>query len=421
MPWAGPPPVLDRPVLGTTAVGRRAPSRGTISLSGRETAVTARRCRRKGTIIKRELQGASDKAQEVTNSRPRVDGQGRVCRERAASRPGRDRRHPGWRLAASGRADVSGAVAELASQPAGPLLLWARFAACIALALWQASDAIFDFEQLPSKEKAGRKFQAGAQAVVYAGLALTFASFARGTGKDNRESTSDMTVTLMKAPGGVLLLLLIGAAVAITGIVYAIRGFRKSFEKCIRMPSSPSARKAVTGLGMAGYAAKGVALFADGSPGGRCHGHGPPPGINRARRRRSRACASSRSACICWQPWALGLICYGVYMVVRAKLARCRDPHQELQATGLTHGRRSYPRHGDDGHGLLLPVPHLHAADAGELQRGGTGDPDPAARASPSRRRRGLRRRHGPSPTARTSPPRAGSGRRPPVRCPRSS
>ena len=163
-----------------------------------------------------------------------------------------------------GRADVSGAVAELANQPAGPALLWVSFAGCIALALWQAGDAIFDFERLPTKHKAGKKLQAGAQAVVYAGLAFTLAAFARGAGQDNRESTSDFTVNLMKAPGGVLLLVLIGAAVAVVGVIYAVRGFKKSFEKHINPPSTPGGRKAITVLGMVGYVAKGVALFVTG-------------------------------------------------------------------------------------------------------------------------------------------------------------
>ena len=267
------------------------------------------------------MQGAADKAEAATNSRTlelmaragfAVSGLLHVLVGTIAI---------GLAVGKGGRADVSGAVAELASQPAGPLLLWVSFAACIALALWQASDAIFDYGNLPSKEKASRKFQAGAQAVVYAAFAFTFVSFARGSGKDNRESASDMTVTLMKAPGGVLLLVLIGAAVAITGIVYAVRGFRKSFEKRINLPSSPGARKGVRGLGIAGYVAKGVALFVTGllvviaavtaHPQESTGLDGALKGL------REQPFGVYLLAAV-----GLGLICYGVYMVVRAKLAR---------------------------------------------------------------------------------------------------
>jgi Domain of Unknown Function (DUF1206) len=278
-------------------------------------------CRRRGAIIKRELRSAAGKAEDVTNSKPlemlarggfAASGVLHILVGFIAFGLARGR---------GGRADVSGAVAELASQPAGPALLWVSFAGCIALALWQAGDAIFDFERLPTKHKAGKKLQAGAQAVVYAGLAFTLAAFARGAGQDNRESTSDFTVNLMKAPGGVLLLVLIGAAVAIVGVVYAVRGFRKSFEKHISPPSTPGGRKAITVVGMVGYVAKGVALFVTGllvviatvtvHPE---KSTGLDGGLRALRE----------------QPYGVyvlaavgaGLICYGVFTVVRARLAK---------------------------------------------------------------------------------------------------
>ncbi|MDR7083475.1 putative phage tail protein [Arthrobacter ginsengisoli] len=224
-------------------------------------------------------------------------------------------------MGGQGEADVSGAVEQLAGQPAGPLLLWTSFAACVALAIWQASDAIFDFEHLPAKKKLGKKAKAVLQAVVYAGLAITLYSFANGAGKDHTTSTSDLTASVMKAPGGYLLLLAIGAAVAITGIVYAIRGFRQSFAKHLRLPASPRARSAVTILGVVGYAAKGIALLlvgllviiatikvhpeeSTGLDGGLKALRDQPFGIYML-------------AAV-----GVGLICYGIFMMVRAKLAK---------------------------------------------------------------------------------------------------
>ncbi|MEN8584415.1 DUF1206 domain-containing protein [Burkholderia sp. RS01] len=278
-------------------------------------------CRRKGTIIKRELRSAADKAEDATNS-PALEMLARAGFAVSGVL------HfligtiaIGLATGKGGRADVSGAVGQLASQPFGPVLLWGSFAACVALALWQTSDAVFDFEHLPAKDKTAKKLKAALQAAVYAGLAFTMAAYARGAGQDNRESASDMTVTLLKAPGGVLLLVLIGAAVAITGIIYAIRGFKKSFEKHINMPGSANARTAVTALGVAGYVAKGVALFVTGLlvviASVTAHPEestGLDGGLKALRE----------------QPFGIyvlaavgvGLICYGVYMVVRAKLAR---------------------------------------------------------------------------------------------------
>ncbi|WP_264357472.1 DUF1206 domain-containing protein [Pseudarthrobacter sp. MM222] len=267
------------------------------------------------------MKGAADAAEDITNSRAlelvaragfAVSGILHLLIGLVAIR---------LAMGGQGEADVSGAVAQLASQPAGPALLWASFAACVALALWQASDAIFDFEHLPAKKKLGKKLKAALQAVVYAGLALTLASFANGAGKEHTASTSDLTVSVMKAPGGYALLVAIGAAVAVTGIIYAIRGFRQSFKKYLRLPSSERARTAVTALGVAGYAAKGIALLLTGvliivatvtaHPE---ESTGIDGGLKGLRE----------------QPYGVymlaavgaGLICYGVFMMVRAKLAK---------------------------------------------------------------------------------------------------
>lgn len=277
----------------------------------------------KETTIKRELRQAADAAEDVTNSRTLE-----LLARAGFAASGILHLLVGTiaiRLATGGggSADVSGAVAELASQPAGPILLWSSFAACAALALWQASDAIFDFNHLPTKKKAGKKLTAAAQALVFTGLALTLASFATGTGSsaDNRQSATDLTVTVIRAPGGVVLLVLVGAGVAITGVVYAIRGMRKSFEKHLKLPSSGAARTAVTALGVTGYVAKGVVLLLTGLL--------IVIATLREHPEESTGLDGGLKA-LRDQPFGIyvlagvgaGLICYGIYMVVRARLAR---------------------------------------------------------------------------------------------------
>ena len=221
----------------------------------------------------------------------------------------------------SGQADVSGAIQQLASQPAGPLLLWGSFASCVALAIWQTSDAVFDFEHLSRDKKITKKVRAGLQALVYAGLSVTLGSFAFGTRSDNSQSTSDLTVQIMSAPGGFLLLLLIGAGVAVAGIVYAIRGFRRSFLKYLRMPSHEHARTAVKATGLVGYAAKGVALFLAGLL--------IIMATIKVRPEESTGLDGGLKA-LREQPFGpymlaavgAGLICYGIFMAVRSKLAK---------------------------------------------------------------------------------------------------
>jgi hypothetical protein len=274
-----------------------------------------------GPIIKRELKGAADAAEEITNSRAlevvaragfAVSGMLHFLIGLVAIR---------LAMGGQGQADVSGAVEELASQPAGPLLLWSSFAACVALALWQTSDAVFDFEHLPAKKKLAKKLKAALQAVVYAGLAVTLVSFAIGVGKEHSRSTSDLSIAVMKAPGGYALLLAIGAAVAVTGIIYAIRGFRRSFIQYLRLPSPANSRMAVTVLGIVGYAAKGFVLLLAGlliiiatvkvHPEESTGLDGGLKGL------REQPFGVYMLAAV-----GIGLICYGVFMVVRAKLAK---------------------------------------------------------------------------------------------------
>jgi hypothetical protein len=276
-----------------------------------------------GTAIKRELRQAADTAEDVTNSRAlellaragfAASGVLHFLVGAIAIR---------LAMGGSGNADVSGAVSELASQPAGPFLLWSSFAACAALAVWQASDAVFDYNRLPTKEKAGKKAKAAAQAVVFAGLAVTLASFAMGTGSgsDNQQSASDLTVAVMKAPGGVALLVLVGLGMAVTGIIYAIRGIKKSFEKHLTLPVSPSARTAVTVLGVAGYVAKGIVLVLTGMlitiATLRAH-----PDESTGLDGGLRALRDQPFGVYLLAAVGAGLICYGMFMVVRARLAK---------------------------------------------------------------------------------------------------
>ncbi|MFJ6079398.1 DUF1206 domain-containing protein [Pseudarthrobacter sp. NPDC092419] len=278
---------------------------------------------RKGLVIKRELRQAANAAENVTNSRTvemlaragfAASGILHLLVGAIAIR---------LAMGGTGNADFSGAVAELSTQPAGPFLLWASFVACAALALWQAGDAVFDYNSLPGKKKAARKGKAAAQAVVYAGLALTLLSFAMGTGSgaDNQRSASDFTIRMVQAPGGVALLVLIGAGIAVAGVVYGIRGLRKSFEKHLVMPSDPRVRKAVRILGVTGYVAKGIVLLLAGLliVVATLQAH---PEDSTGLDGGLRALRDQPFGVYLLAAVGAGLVCYGVYMMVRARLAR---------------------------------------------------------------------------------------------------
>lgn len=293
-------------------------SRGRIRLSDSAAFVPAYKT---DQVIKKELKDAADTAEDASNSRALVIAAragfavsgllhvlvGSIALQLAMGR--------------GGQADAGGAMAQLASQQAGTLLLWSCFAACVALALWQTGEAVFSFGHLPTGKKIGKKLGAGGQAVVYAVLAVTLASFAIGAGKESAKSTSDLTVSVIQAPGGAVLLVVVGAAVAVAGVVFAVRGFRRSFEKDLRLPSPSRGRSLVTGLGVAGYIAKGIALLLVGlliiiatATAHPQESTGLDGGLKALRE----------------QPYGLymlaamgaGLACYGLYLMVKAKIAR---------------------------------------------------------------------------------------------------
>src|SRR3954454_21338714 len=52
-----------------------------------------------------------------------------------------------------GEAEPTGAIAQLADNPWGTLVMWVCVAACLGLALWQASEATLRARSLPRKER----------------------------------------------------------------------------------------------------------------------------------------------------------------------------------------------------------------------------------------------------------------------------
>lgn len=161
----------------------------------------------------------------------------------------------------SGEADQGGAISQLAAQPAGYALIWIGACACLALGLWEASGVVFGYRHAPARKRLGRKLAAAGRAIVFFALAASFASFALGNRKDSGESTSDASAQVMQMPGGPLLLVAVGAGIAIAGIVFAAKGVMRSFTKQLDLPAARLPRQAAVVLGAVGYVAKGIALF----------------------------------------------------------------------------------------------------------------------------------------------------------------
>ena len=86
----------------------------------------------------------------------------------------------------SGNADQSGALATLASQTGGAVMLWVGAVGLVALGLWRVAEAILGSHPGEQRTRAsddggvGDRLQAGALAVVYFAMAVSAARFALG-------------------------------------------------------------------------------------------------------------------------------------------------------------------------------------------------------------------------------------------------
>ena len=81
-----------------------------------------------------------------------------------------------------------------------------------------------------------------------------------GSGADSGETTTEATGTLMSAPGGRLLVGVVGAVVLAVGAYHVYKGVSKNFVRDLQRTGQREVTQVVTVLGVTGYAAKGVAL-----------------------------------------------------------------------------------------------------------------------------------------------------------------
>jgi Domain of Unknown Function (DUF1206) len=150
-------------------------------------------------------------------------------------------------------ADTSGAMAMVAGNPLGLVVLVAIVVAFVLLAVWQVGECVRGTDT-------GDRIKAGAKALVYLALAWSAVLFLMGVGKSGQAQAKDATATLMDLPFGQVLVVLVGIGVAAVGGYHIFKGWTERFRS--DLASTPS--RAVVLAGKVGYIAKGVALIAVG-------------------------------------------------------------------------------------------------------------------------------------------------------------
>ena len=221
----------------------------------------------------------------------------------------------------SGSADQSGAVAALAGSPGGTVLLWACFLGCAALAVFLFSEIFFGATQRSDRDRLKHRVKMGGQAVVYGAIGAVFGTYALGGTSDSSGSTQSLSARLMAHPAGTVLLIVVGLGLVVAGAFFVHRGVTRSFRENLKSLPPGRPGRAVMWLGTAGYAAKGVALAVLGVLVVVATVRSDPEqssGLDGA----LKALQEQPFGAWILGAVALGLICYGVFMVVRARYQR---------------------------------------------------------------------------------------------------
>ena len=151
-------------------------------------------------------------------------------------------------------ADQSGALAQIAAQPFGRVLLWAAVAGFAALGVLYLSQAIGGWQ------RPGERVKAGGKSLVYLALAWTSFGFARGSGGSSGQQSADVTARLLELPGGRLLVVAIGLLVVGVGVYHVAKGWQKKFLRDLDGGTEGTLGDAVVKTATVGYIAKGIAL-----------------------------------------------------------------------------------------------------------------------------------------------------------------
>ncbi|WP_395576382.1 DUF1206 domain-containing protein [Streptomyces sp. BK79] len=164
-------------------------------------------------------------------------------------------------------ADRGGALAELADQPFGAVLLWALGVGLAGMALWRLSEALFGVTGKDG-HTAKKRLPAAARCLFYAFVAYSVLAFAAGSsgGGSSDQQSRDATSKVMEMPAGRWLVGVAGAAIVVAGVVIGVQALRRKYHKKLKLGAlSPRARRLVDVTGVGGGVARGLVFAAAGA------------------------------------------------------------------------------------------------------------------------------------------------------------
>ena len=161
-----------------------------------------------------------------------------------------------------GNADQSGALATLAKQPGGAVMLWVAAVGLVALGLWRVGEAVIGSKpgersgQQQDDSPAWKRAKSLGLAIINFAIAFSAARFAMGSGQSSGQQNSGLSAQLMQSGWGKTLLIAVGLGVAAVGGYHVYKGASTKFLKDLRV----SGGRGITAVGVTGYVAKGLVL-----------------------------------------------------------------------------------------------------------------------------------------------------------------
>ncbi len=160
----------------------------------------------------------------------------------------------------SHQADQTGALRLLGRNPAGQVALWLLVIGFAGMCLWRLTEAIYGASG-SGEVKVTDRLAALGRALVYAFITFGVLKYAVGLGapKSSDQQSVDLTATVMSHPGGRVVVIIVGVALAGGGLALAYSAARSRFlEKLNTGEMSPRTRTVVTWLGRLGGVARGA-------------------------------------------------------------------------------------------------------------------------------------------------------------------
>jgi len=162
------------------------------------------------------------------------------------------------------QADRTGALHTLSATPFGVAALWVLVVGFFGMAAWRLSEAVW-----PTGEgrKATARLSTLAKAVVYAVLGYGVLKYAIGAGapQSSNQQSVDLTATVLRHPGGQVVVVVIGLALIGGGLYLGYQAWRERFLKELELGRmSRRTRRIVEWLGRIGGVARGIVFITAG-------------------------------------------------------------------------------------------------------------------------------------------------------------